>query len=80
MCGSDVVLLDALGDGVELDALAELLLDDPPHATRRTAAKGIVMNRAAASLGMAAVVSQGSGPVSIKPATRPPIELRAVPR
>jgi hypothetical protein len=64
MCGPDVVLLDALADGVELDELAELLLDDPPHAASRSAAKGIAMYRAAAGLGMAAVVSQGTSPVS----------------
>jgi hypothetical protein len=58
--GPDVALLDALADGVELDELAELLFDDPPHAASRSAAKEIAMYRAAAGLGMAAVVSQGT--------------------
>jgi hypothetical protein len=85
MCGPDAALLDALADAVELFELAELLFDDPPqnplHAPRRNTAKGVAMYRAAAAVRMAAVVSQGTSPVSTdKSVPRPPIKLRAVPR
>ena len=59
MCGSDDVLLVALADGVEPDELAELLLDDPPHAASATADKTTARYLSAAGWPMVAVVSQG---------------------
>jgi hypothetical protein len=76
MCGPDDVLDDAEGD---VEPALELLFD-PPQAASATSDRTIAQNLKAAGFEMAAVVSQGSWPVSIRLATRPPIELRAVPR
>jgi hypothetical protein len=77
MCGPDDELDDA--EGVAEPEL-EVLFDDPPQAARAVADRTTAKYLSAASLAMAAVVSQGIGPMSIESATRAPIELRAVPR
>jgi len=77
MCGPDEGLDEAEGVA-ELEL--EVLFDDPPQAASARADKTIAKYLGAASLGMAAVVSQGCGPMSMNWPSRPPIELRAVPR
>ena len=77
MCGPDDELDDAEG---EVEPELEVLLDDPPQATSAAADKTTAMYLSAPGFAMAAVVSQGTGPMSTDWPTRPPIELRAVPR
>jgi hypothetical protein len=66
MCGPDDELADGEGD-VETDL--EVLLADPPQAASATPERTIAQNLNAADVDMAAVVSQGGGPVSIRLAT-----------
>jgi hypothetical protein len=61
MCGPDDGLDDA--EGVAEPEL-EVLFDDPPQAARAAADRTTAKYLSAASLAMAAVVSQGSGPMS----------------
>jgi hypothetical protein len=77
MWGPDDELDDADGD---VEPELEELFEDPPQAASARADKTIAKHLRAAGLAMVAVVSQGGGPVSIELASRPPIELRAVPR
>jgi hypothetical protein len=77
MCGPDDELDDAEGD---VEAELELLFDTPPQPANAMADKTTAKHLSATDFAMAAVVSQGSGPMSTDWPTRPPIELRAVPR
>ena len=63
MCGPDDGLEEAEGVA-ELEL--EVLFDSPPQAASARADKTIAKYLGAASLAMAAVVSQGSGPMSIE--------------
>jgi hypothetical protein len=63
MCGPDVELDDEEGDDEpELD----VVFDDPPQAASANADRTTATYLSAAGCAMAAVVSQGSGPVSIE--------------
>jgi hypothetical protein len=63
MCGPDDELGDAEGD---VEPEVEELFDDPPHAASATADRTTAKYLSAAGVAMAAVVSQGSGSVSIE--------------
>jgi hypothetical protein len=63
MCGPDDELDDA--EGVAEPEL-EALFDDPPQAASASPDKTIAKYLGVASLAMAAVVSQGRGPMSIE--------------